>query len=188
MGAAGRYGNGDVQWMTAGKGVQHAEMFPLLNQDKENPLELFQIWLNLPKRSKMVEPHFKMLWAETVPKFSVIANGQTANIEVLVGQLGAHKAAVTPPNSWAPCQRPCSTHETGISVTLMGGNTTVWLRTRCWRPPSIVSPAKRTTGTPLLFSTTKVGTVGDSISRIFTNSFGRITVRSLSPLPHLYTG
>jgi redox-sensitive bicupin YhaK (pirin superfamily) len=101
MGAAGRYGNGDVQWMTAGKGVQHAEMFPLLNQDKENPLELFQIWLNLPKRSKMVEPHFKMLWAETVPKFSVVANGQTANIEVLVGQLGTHKAAVTPPNSWA---------------------------------------------------------------------------------------
>ena len=101
MGAAGRYGNGDVQWMTAGKGVQHAEMFPLLNQDKENPLELFQIWLNLPKRSKMVEPHFKMLWAETVPKFSVAANGKTANIEVLVGQLGTHKAAVTPPNSWA---------------------------------------------------------------------------------------
>jgi redox-sensitive bicupin YhaK (pirin superfamily) len=101
MGAAGRYGNGDVQWMTAGKGVQHAEMFPLLNQDKENPLELFQIWLNLPKRSKMVEPHFKMLWAETVPKFSATTNGKTANIEVLVGQLGTYKAAVTPPNSWA---------------------------------------------------------------------------------------
>lgn len=101
MGAAGRYGNGDVQWMTAGKGVQHAEMFPLLNQDKDNPLELFQIWLNLPKKSKMVEPHFKMLWAETVPKFSKISNGAEVKIEVLVGQLDAYKAAVTPPNSWA---------------------------------------------------------------------------------------
>jgi len=32
IGAAGRFGDGDVQWMTAGKGVQHSEMFPLLNQ------------------------------------------------------------------------------------------------------------------------------------------------------------
>lgn len=101
MGAAGRYGNGDVQWMTAGKGVQHAEMFPLLNQDKDNPLELFQIWLNLPKRSKMVQPHFKMLWSESVPKFSVASATGKANIEVLVGQLDTHKAAATPPNSWA---------------------------------------------------------------------------------------
>ena len=51
---------GDIQWMTAGKGIQHSEMFPLINEDKGNPLEIFQIWLNLPKISKMVEPHFKM--------------------------------------------------------------------------------------------------------------------------------
>ena len=33
MGAAGRYGRGDTQWMTAGSGVQHAEMFPLVHLD-----------------------------------------------------------------------------------------------------------------------------------------------------------
>lgn len=88
--------------MTAGKGVQHSEMFPLLKQDEENPMELFQIWLNLPKKNKMVEPHFKMIWAEEVPKFvEKDANGKSVNLEVLVGRLGNHSASTPPPNSWA---------------------------------------------------------------------------------------
>ncbi|OYU97541.1 MAG: pirin [Bacteroidetes bacterium B1(2017)] len=102
LGAAGRYGNGDVQWMTAGKGVQHSEMFPLLNQDKENPLELFQIWLNLPAKDKMVEPHFKMLWGEKIPKINHVDNaGKKTLVEVMAGNFGKHKALSPPPNSWA---------------------------------------------------------------------------------------
>lgn len=100
-GAAGRYGNGDVQWMTAGKGVQHSEMFPLLKKDEENPMELFQIWLNLPKKSKMVEPHFKMIWAEEVPKYDETSYAGSVHVEVLVGKLGDHKASAAPPDSWA---------------------------------------------------------------------------------------
>ena len=67
LGATARFGGGDVQWLTAGKGIVHSEMFPLLNQDQANPLELFQIWLNLPAKSKMVEPHFTMFWSEQIP-------------------------------------------------------------------------------------------------------------------------
>lgn len=102
MGAAGRYGNGDVQWMTAGKGVQHSEMFPLIKKDADNTMELFQIWLNLPKRNKMVNPHFKMLWGEDIPKLvqKDKANKKTT-VEIIAGTLGNKKAPAPPPNSWA---------------------------------------------------------------------------------------
>lgn len=60
-GNAGRYGGGDLQWMTAGRGVVHGEMFPLVHSDKPNTLRLFQIWLNLPKKNKMAEPGFAMV-------------------------------------------------------------------------------------------------------------------------------
>jgi quercetin 2,3-dioxygenase len=66
MGAAARYGDGDVQWLTAGRGIQHSEMFPLLSTTTPNPLDLFQIWLNLPARQKFAAPHFTMLWAGDV--------------------------------------------------------------------------------------------------------------------------
>ncbi len=102
QGAAGRYGDGDVQWMTAGKGLLHAEMFPLIHETKENPMELFQIWLNLPKASKFVEPHFKMLWADTIPKYQhKDENGRTTNIEVIAGNIQNNFAPAPPPNSWA---------------------------------------------------------------------------------------
>ena len=53
LGNAGRYGEGDVQWMTAGEGVVHGENFPLVNDDAPNPCRFFQIWLNLPKKDKV---------------------------------------------------------------------------------------------------------------------------------------
>jgi redox-sensitive bicupin YhaK (pirin superfamily) len=102
LGAAGRYGNGDVQWMTAGKGVQHSEMFPLLSAEKENPMELFQIWLNLPRKHKMVEPHFKMLWRESIPHYKhTDQQGKKIEVEVIAGKIDAIKAPAPPPDSWA---------------------------------------------------------------------------------------
>jgi redox-sensitive bicupin YhaK (pirin superfamily) len=100
-GGAGRYGNGDVQWMTAGKGLQHSEMFPLLKQDEENPFELFQIWINLPAVNKFVEPTFKMLWSEEQAKEEFIdSNGKKTNIEVVAGKINKN-TPTPPPNSWA---------------------------------------------------------------------------------------
>jgi redox-sensitive bicupin YhaK (pirin superfamily) len=102
QGAAGRYGGGDVQWMTAGSGLQHSEMFPLLKQDQDNPLELFQIWLNLPRAKKMVAPHFAMLWADTIPIYTERdTHGRQTQVKLIAGQLGDIKAPPPAPDSWA---------------------------------------------------------------------------------------
>ncbi|MDO9256672.1 MAG: pirin family protein [Bacteroidales bacterium] len=104
-GQAGRYGNGDVQWMTAGEGLQHSEMFPLLNQKDENPAELFQVWLNLPKANKLVKPHFKMLWSEDIPVFkSTDENGKTTLANVIAGKIDEVTSLAPAPDSWATDQ------------------------------------------------------------------------------------
>lgn len=102
LGAAGRFGNGDVQWMTAGKGVQHSEMFPLLNQEEENPFELFQIWLNLPRSKKFVPAHFAMLWSENIPTIELFdEHKRKTKIKLISGDLGENKAPNPAPDSWA---------------------------------------------------------------------------------------
>jgi quercetin 2,3-dioxygenase len=103
LGAMARFGGGDVQWLTAGHGVVHSEMFPLLKTDAPNPLELFQIWLNLPAVSKMSAPHFTMFWAETLPRRTVTdTQGRTTEVAVIAGRLQDAGAPLpAPPDSWA---------------------------------------------------------------------------------------
>ena len=103
LGATARFGQGDVQWLTAGKGIVHAEMFPLLNTNAANPLELFQIWLNLPAASKMAEPHFTMFWADDIPNRVVKdVKGLETLVSFIAGQLSdSDKPLNPPPDSWA---------------------------------------------------------------------------------------
>ena len=101
-GQSGRYGMGDVQWMTAGKGMQHSEMFPLVHEDKENTLELFQVWLNLPKRSKFVEPNYKMLWEEEIPELiSKNDHGKVTKTRIISGSYKNTRGPKPTPDSWA---------------------------------------------------------------------------------------
>lgn len=102
MGAIARYGAGDTQWLTAGAGIVHAEMFPLLHADRDNPLELFQIWLNLPPATKMADPHFTMIWDENTPRIHhVDDDGRATTITVVAGALEAAEPPAPPPDSWA---------------------------------------------------------------------------------------
>jgi redox-sensitive bicupin YhaK (pirin superfamily) len=102
LGAAARFGRGDVQWLTAGAGVVHAEMFPLVEADAPNHLELFQIWLNLPASDKLVDPYFTMFWSEEIPTVvSADADGRRTTVTVIAGRFGDAEPHDPPPNSWA---------------------------------------------------------------------------------------
>lgn len=103
LGATARFGRGDAQWLTAGGGVVHAEMFPLLDAGRPNPLELFQIWLNLPARNKMVPAHFTMFWSQDIPRLRAHDDaGRETEVAVVAGALAGASAPLTPPpDSWA---------------------------------------------------------------------------------------
>jgi redox-sensitive bicupin YhaK (pirin superfamily) len=102
LGAAARYGVGDVQWLTAGAGILHAEMFPLLDRAAQNPVELFQIWLNLPAVDKFASPRFSMLWAPVVPRLRLLDDrGRSTELTIVAGAHADTRAAAPPPSSWA---------------------------------------------------------------------------------------
>jgi redox-sensitive bicupin YhaK (pirin superfamily) len=102
LGATARFGHGDAQWLTAGDGIVHSEMFPLVNREKENPVELFQIWLNLPRENKRVKPHFTMLWDRDIPRVEAVDEaGRKTQVTVVAGTLAGSKAPSPPPHSWA---------------------------------------------------------------------------------------
>jgi len=102
LGAQARFGGGDVQWLTAGAGIVHSEMFPLLAREADNPLELFQIWLNLPAADKHAEPHFAMLWNEVIPSVEHEDEaGRRTSVRVIAGSLADVVAPAPPPRSWA---------------------------------------------------------------------------------------
>jgi redox-sensitive bicupin YhaK (pirin superfamily) len=106
LGATARFGRGDVQWVTAGSGIVHSEMFPLLSAEQPNPVELFQIWLNLPAKDKMAKPYFTMIWAnDIVRRRATDAKGRATDIAIVAGRYDDGTDAVAapkpPPSSWA---------------------------------------------------------------------------------------
>jgi redox-sensitive bicupin YhaK (pirin superfamily) len=102
LGATARFSRGDVQWLTAGQGIVHCEMFPLLDEHGPNPCELFQIWLNLPAVDKMVDPYFTMLWDHDIPRHvAADADGRSTEVTVIAGALADLRPPAAPPNSWA---------------------------------------------------------------------------------------
>jgi redox-sensitive bicupin YhaK (pirin superfamily) len=67
-GHAGRLSPGDVQWMTAGAGVVHSEMPSSEFLRQGGRMHGFQLWVNLPKRDKMIRPRYQDIPGSQIPK------------------------------------------------------------------------------------------------------------------------
>nr|WP_243470551.1 pirin family protein [Halomonas lionensis] len=70
---------GGMQWMTAGSGIVHAEISPEEFLREGGPLEILQLWVNLPSRLKMSEPRYVGLQQEGIPAVQ-LAGGGTLNL------------------------------------------------------------------------------------------------------------
>ena len=98
LGNLGRFGKGDVQFMTSGRGIQHSEMFPLIYPEKGNPIRLFQLWLNLPKKNKNCDPTQITHWDEDIPK---ITSYDGVQVTIWAGELEGKHGRQPPPDSYA---------------------------------------------------------------------------------------
>src|SRR5687768_991057 len=64
-------GEGGIQWMTAGRGLVHAEISPEDFKKKGGPLEILQLWVNLPSKFKMVDPNYIGLQKDDIPEVTL---------------------------------------------------------------------------------------------------------------------
>jgi hypothetical protein len=76
---------GGVQWMTAGSGLIHAEVSPEDFLERGGPLEILQLWINLPGRLKMSRPKYTGVQADSIP---ALAAGDAATVRLISGTWG----------------------------------------------------------------------------------------------------
>lgn len=81
LGNAGSIGPGDVQWMSSGRGIMHEEM----PQVRPEGIHGFQLWVNLPAKSKMSKPNYQEVQKITIPQFTT---PEGADIRVIAGSVG----------------------------------------------------------------------------------------------------
>src|SRR6476659_2658742 len=91
-GHAGRLSSGDVQWMTAGAGVVHAEMPSAEFMRTGGVMHGFQLWVNLPKLAKMVKPRYQEIPSAKIPK-ATSADG-LVSVSVIAGEAMGEKAVI----------------------------------------------------------------------------------------------
>ena len=100
-GNAGKIGPGDVQWMTAARGILHEEMHGMDFTRKGNTLEMVQLWVNLPAKDKMSDPGYQEILGRNIP---VVDLPQGAGwVRLIAGDYNGLRGAArtfTPLNLW----------------------------------------------------------------------------------------
>jgi redox-sensitive bicupin YhaK (pirin superfamily) len=91
-GNAGKLTPGDVQWMTAGAGVVHSEMPEREFAQNGGVLHGFQLWVNLPKRDKMITPRYQEIPAAQIPVAT--SEDGLVNVRVIAGESLGVKAVI----------------------------------------------------------------------------------------------
>jgi len=100
-GNGGRIGPGDVQWMTAASGIIHEEFHSERFTRVGGPMEMMQLWVNLPAKDKMAAPGYQTLLDRDIP--SVALPGDAGRLRVIAGEFAGHKGPArtfTPVNVW----------------------------------------------------------------------------------------
>ena len=97
MGNQGRYGFGDLQWITASSRYGHNEMYPLAYNDRDNIQVVTQICLNLPLKDKNRENQVRTVWEHDIPKVS----GDGWEAIVIAGEFAGCKGITPNTLSWA---------------------------------------------------------------------------------------
>jgi quercetin 2,3-dioxygenase len=91
-GHRGRLGPGDVQWMTAGRGIVHSEMPSQTLRQRGGRMHGFQVWVNLPARAKMTAPHYQEIPRAEIPE-AATPDG-LASVHVIAGEALGAKAVI----------------------------------------------------------------------------------------------
>jgi hypothetical protein len=100
-GNSGKIGSGDVQWMTAARGILHEEKHSRAFTQQGGMLEMVQLWVNLPAKDKMSAPHYQEIQSAAIPTIEL--PDQAGSIRIIAGQYGETVGAAhtfTPINLW----------------------------------------------------------------------------------------
>jgi len=123
-GGGGRIGAGDVQWMTAGKGIVHEEFHSQEFTRKGGTLQMVQLWVNLRAKDKTAPPCYQTLLKGEIP--NVLLPDGAGLVRVIAGDYDVHKGVAktfTPINLWDVTLQAGSPAE----LPLVNGHTTTFL-------------------------------------------------------------